>query len=134
MISFVDTTAFYALLDEDDAEHEIAARAWLQWLQQGQLFVTSSYIVVECWSLLQSRLGLKAVRVFQEELLPVVQVEWVNQATHDVATRIVLASGKRAVSLVDRVSFEVMRQRGIQAAFSFDKHFSDEGFTVLPAS
>ncbi|MGE5601769.1 MAG: type II toxin-antitoxin system VapC family toxin [Nitrososphaerales archaeon] len=134
MTLFVDTSAFYALLDEDDAKHKQAAEGWLQWLKQGQTFVTSNYIVIECWNLLQARLGLEAVRVFHEELLPVVYVEWVSQALHEIVVRVVLASGKRGISLVDRISFELMRQRGMKAAFSFDEHFADEGFTILPES
>ncbi|MDM8004564.1 MAG: hypothetical protein QUV05_00195 [Phycisphaerae bacterium] len=33
---------------------------------------------------------------------------------------------------VDAVSFEVMRRRGISAAFTFDPHFEDERFERLP--
>jgi hypothetical protein len=36
-------------------------------------------------------------------------------------------------SLADAVSFAVMRQRGIEEAFTFDSHFSTAGFVILPA-
>lgn len=38
----------------------------------------------------------------------------------------------RGVSLVDRVSFEVMRRLGFTIAFAFDAHFHKFGFRALP--
>jgi predicted nucleic acid-binding protein len=35
-------------------------------------------------------------------------------------------------SLVDAVSFAVMRERGIAEAFAFDRHFLIAGFTLVP--
>lgn len=41
------------------------------------------------------------------------------------------AAARREVSLVDWLSFEVMRDRRIRHAFTFDNHFVEQGF--LPA-
>ena len=38
----------------------------------------------------------------------------------------------QAFTLTDAISFAVMRSRGIDAAFSFDRHFSVAGFRMLP--
>jgi predicted nucleic acid-binding protein len=42
-----------------------------------------------------------------------------------------LATGARDVSLVDRVSFALMRSAEIVEAFAFDRHFEHEGFTLV---
>jgi predicted nucleic acid-binding protein len=42
-----------------------------------------------------------------------------------------LARGRRKASLVDRVSFDVMREMGVQAAFAYDTDFRREGFALL---
>ncbi len=34
-------------------------------------------------------------------------------------------------SLVDAVSFEVMRAEGVRSAFAFDRHFEIAGFELL---
>jgi predicted nucleic acid-binding protein len=39
---------------------------------------------------------------------------------------------RRRTSLVDWVSFEVMRRRGIETAFAFDRDFATAGFAVVP--
>ena len=36
--------------------------------------------------------------------------------------------------MVDRVSFAVMRRRGLTTVFSYDEHFRQEGFTLVGSS
>ena len=75
---------------------------------------------------MQNRLGMKALKVFQEDILPVIRVEWINMEMH-------LAAARRKLSLVDCVSFEAMRLSGISTVFTFDKHFREQGFKFIPA-
>jgi predicted nucleic acid-binding protein len=131
--TFVDTSALYAALDRDDAAHpsvapvlrELLAREWL---------VTSSYVVVETAALVQIRLGIVAARHLHERLLPAVDVIWVEEDVHRAAVAALLAAGRREVSLVDQVSFELMRRRSIPCALAVDAHFAEAGFEVLPAA
>ena len=44
----------------------------------------------------------------------------------------VLGAQMRQLSLVDMVSFEVMRRAGIRDAFAFDDHFVRFGFRSRP--
>lgn len=39
-----------------------------------------------------------------------------------------LTVGRRALSLADCVSFEVMRRTGLRSAFAFDPHFREFGY------
>ena len=132
MSVFVDTSAFYALLDGDDANHAKSARAWREAMQSDQSFVTTNYVLVETFALLQNRLGLAAVRAFQEDIIPVLDVEFVTADTHRLGIAALLASSRRNLSLVDCVSFEVMRELGLRSAFTFDTHFREQGFAVTP--
>jgi predicted nucleic acid-binding protein len=43
----------------------------------------------------------------------------------------VQAANRRSLSLVDCVSFVVMRQLAIRDAFAFDRHFEEQGFTLV---
>jgi predicted nucleic acid-binding protein len=131
-VTFVDTSAIYALLDRNDANHEAAKACWWALLDSNDPLFTTNYIVVESCALAQSRLGLDAVRSIQEDLVPVMEVVWVDEATHSLAMAALLAAQRRKLSLVDCVSFAVMRLRGAQAAFAFDQHFVEERF-VFPA-
>lgn len=131
MSVFVDTSAFYALLDRDDANHRLAAEAWTALLESGEALATSNYVVVETTALVQHRLGMAAVSSLARELLPVVSVEWVTELDHREAAAALLAAGRRQVSLVDSVSFVLMRRLGTESAFTFDPHFESEGFRAV---
>ncbi len=78
---FIDTSAFYALLDRDDANNQKAKKAWTNLLGAEHTLVTSNYILVEAFALMQNRLGLEAVRGFQEDILPLITIEFVSPET-----------------------------------------------------
>ena len=128
---FVDTSALYAVLDADDACHDVAASALRRLLAARDQLVTTNYVVLEVIALLQRRIGITAVRSLEQDLRPVIGVLWVDQATHAAATAALLASSRRSVSLVDWVSFEAMRHNLLRHAFAFDCHFAEQGFELL---
>jgi predicted nucleic acid-binding protein len=128
---FLDTSAIYALLVPEDEEHE-RSRAILKLLDETHVeFVSSSFVLQESAALLQSRIGVSAVRLFQEKVFPVLEIEWVTKDLYERAVTALLAAAKRQVSLTDWTSFEVMRKWRIQTAFAFDDHFEEQGFELL---
>lgn len=129
---FVDTSAFYALLDADDDGHSQVSENWRKLLTSDVLLVTSNYVLVETCALLQSRIGIEAVRAFQEDIVPLLEVRWINDTIHHAAASALLVAGKRKLSLVDCSSFEIMRQVGLHSALSLDRHFEEHGFALLP--
>ena len=128
---FIDTSAFYALLDRDDAHHARAKSAWSGLLESAHALVTSNYILVETFALLQNRLGIEAIRAFHDDILPLINVEFVASGTHRSGVAALLSASRRNLSLVDCVRFEVMRTSGINTAFAFDKHFKEQGFSLI---
>lgn len=132
MSVFVDTSGLLAVLDRDDAGHERAKAAWLQLLSSDTPLITSNYVIVETVALLQNRLGMEAVRLFQEDVAPALDIQWVSEAVHHGATSALLAASRRRLSLVDCASFEVMRRHGCKTAFTLDAHFREQGFATVP--
>ena len=128
---FIDTSAFYALLDRDDANNQKAAKVWTYLLGADYTLVTSNYILVEAFALMQNRLGLDAVRGFQEDILPLITIEFVSPEMHRSGIAALLSASRRSLSLVDCVSFELMRSSGIKSVFAFDNHFKEQGFVIM---
>ena len=126
MSVFIDTSAFLAVLDADDAHHSQASEIWHNLITQEETLVCSNYVLVESFALIQNRLGMAAVNVFQNDILPMISVEWLDGISAFIT------AGHRRLSLVDCTSFELMRRLGIQRAFTLDRHFSDQGFQCLP--
>jgi uncharacterized protein len=123
---FVDTSALLALLDEDDRVHAEASSSYAYLLDAAEL-VTHNYVHAEAAELVRRRLGRDAAIRLIDGLLPSMAVHWVDEATHVAAMEAWRARGA-AVSLVDQVSFLVMRRLGIRAALAFDRDFEAEGF------
>lgn len=128
---FIDTSAFYALLDRDDIHHPRAKKTWTELLKAVHTLVTSNYVLVETSALLQNRLGIEAIRAFHDDILPLINIEFVASGTHQSGVAVLLSASRRDLSLVDCVSFEVMRTSGINTVFAFDKHFKEQGFTIV---
>lgn len=132
MSIFVDTSALYALLDRDDAQHPAARSAFGHLLDREEL-LTHSYVIVEAIALVQRRLGSDAVRALAEDLLPALTTTvWVDETAHAAALSALISALPSDVSLVDRVSFHVMRELGIDRAFAFDRDFAAAGFRTIP--
>lgn len=98
----------------------------------GRTLLTHNYVLVETAALLQSRQGVEAVAVLQERILPILQVAWLDESRHGTAMAMVLAVGRRKLSLADCASFLLMREKGIRQAFCFDPRFAEQGFETLP--
>ena len=131
---FVDTAAFYALVDDRDPNH-VRARDTLERLRAADVpLLTHQYVVVETTALVERRLGPGALRRFIDDLLPLAGIAWVDEILHAEAREALLAAGRRSVSLVDWTSFLVMRRHGVQRAFTFDPNFGGQGFETLPWS
>jgi len=131
---FVDTSAFIAVLDADDGMHSLARDVWERVLDGNDALHTSSYVLVETSMLLQRIIGMDALRAFTADILPVVNVAWVDEAIHRSAFHALLVASRRDMSLVDCVSFEAMRRLGIEHVFCFDPHFAKQGFHALPSA
>ena len=129
---FVDTSAFLAMLSAGDLNHQRASLCWRNLLEERQALFTNNYVIVESLAIIQKRLGLEKVRQFQENIMSLLEIEWVIEPQHNTAIDTVLTTNRRDLSLVDCVSFETMRCLGIETVFTFDGHFREQGFIVIP--
>ena len=127
----MDTSGLYALLVASDNFHDPARAAFAAMRRADARMVTTSYVLVETYALLQRRVGLEAVEALRQGFAPLLDVVWVDAPIHERALDDLRQRGDAAVSLVDAASFVVMRARAIERAFTFDAHFTDEGFEVV---
>jgi len=126
---FLDTSAIYALADKADPNHADACKKFDLALKAGEMFLLHNYVLVESGTLLQARLGLQSALAFLTDARAF-DTEWVDSALHQEALKELEKIGKKGISLVDCMSFLVMRRRGVRKTLAFDTDFQDQGFTI----
>lgn len=129
MKTFVDTSALYAVLDEDDLHFPEAATIWRRLASVGEL-ITHAYVVVEATALIQGHLGPNAAKRLHDALLPVVDVRMIDHDTHRRAVARWAGRNRSGLSLVDVTSFVMMEDTGVRRAFAFDPDFAAAGFQL----
>ncbi|MGZ8496422.1 MAG: type II toxin-antitoxin system VapC family toxin, partial [Candidatus Binatia bacterium] len=119
--ALTDTSAIYALIDRDDANHRKAAAILRASARQGITPLITNFIVAESHALLLSRLGTGIARDWlTKQIWP---IEPVIPADEKKAKEIIQRYTDKEFSYTDATSFAVMERLGIPAAFAFDVHF-----------
>lgn len=131
-MTFLDTSAILALFDADDPRHPAVDSAWKELILSDESLVSSNYVLVETLALVQRRLGMAAVQAIYRDILPLVEIEWLDEEVHEKAMSAFLKASRRRLSFVDCSSFEVMRKREITRALAVDGHFGEHGFEQIP--
>lgn len=130
---FLDTSAIYAWADTADPNHRTAVQRLQAILENGDALLTHNYVLVESMALLQARLGLAAASKLASDSAAFA-IEWVDDDLHADGIRELNQAKKRRVSLVDHISFLVMKRRQVTTAFAFDPDFESAGFTLFESS
>ena len=124
---FLDTSAAYAAIDTADPHHEEAAERLQAALLQRIAVLTHNYVVLESAALIQRRLGLDAALTFLKDTR-LLKIHWITQEDHMEAVDLLTERIRRNLSLVDCMSFVVMKQHSVTTALVYDSDFQAEGF------
>jgi predicted nucleic acid-binding protein len=128
---FVDTSGLLALLVPSDECHARATKAFERLREQEAGLLTSSYVLLETYSLLGRRFGPDAVQRFRDGFAPLLKVVWVDSGLHEAGLDLLLASRRRVLSLTDAVSIALIGREGCEEVFASDPHLKVEGARLL---
>ena len=128
---FVDSSAWYALLDRHDPEH--ARVAAVVQAHRGRL-VTSDYIQGEAVTLVRCRLGWPLAHRLGAGLRSgeLARLAHVLPADLDAAWKLFSERRDQRLSVTDCTSFAVMTRLKLDTAIALDQDFKSMGWTVLP--
>lgn len=127
---FVDTSAFKAIVDENDDFNLKAEKKIKELVDKGCELVTSNFVVDECATLLRIKCGLKKALYFKGYLvdsIPGITLYRV-MARDEVCAWGLFEKEWSGLSFTDCVSFAMMKRLGIKKYFGFDEHFDRAGF------
>ena len=131
---FLDSVYLIALEVENDQHHDEASEHWASLFENPLTLVTTSYVLDEIVTFLNSRRQhAKAIRV-GDNLLQAsnIQLIHVDENLFREGWSYFKQYADKTFSLTDCVSFVLMKRLGIAEALTFDKHFTQAGFQKLP--
>lgn len=133
MILFVDTSALIAISIKRDQNHN-AAVAFLKTLTPGTRFITSSFVLDETISHLNSRSGAQIAYQFGYQILQssLYEIIDIDKALFFGALQLLKKFHDQNLSFTDLTSFALMRLYKISTAFCFDHDFVKAGFEIVP--
>lgn len=133
---FVDTSAWYAIFDEDDAEHTRATavrEAILTGDLQYRPIYTTSHVLGELATLLlrySHDITSRALHQIRDS--PNVTVIHPDRVAFDAAVTQFDRYDDQAISLVDHLTAVLADERDVEQIFTFDSDFRTLEFTLLP--
>ena len=127
---FADTSYYLALLSDEDVYHD-AALAWSENLL-GRTVVTE-YVLLELGNALSRSKIRHRYAPFVEHLFLNPEAEVVSASTDlfRQGLRLFTARPDKTWSMVDCISFAVMKKRRLIDALTADRHFEQAGFRAL---
>lgn len=131
---FLDTGYLIALEASDDQNHAAARRHWRGFSRRLPQLVTTSLVFSEVVTFFNTR-GQHAKAVELGNMLlesPAVELVHADESLLLGAWDWFQQYADKSFSLADCASFVVMRQRGLERALTFDRHFIQAGFQKLP--
>ncbi len=131
---FVDTGAFVARYIRQDGQHRRARRAWAEVDRSRTRCFTSSFVLDETFTLLGRRSTYAFAADRARALLSSAALTILRPDADDETAAVELFAkfADQRVSFTDCVSFVLMRRHRLERAFTFDRHFADAGFELVP--
>ena len=132
---FVDSSAFYALADRQDASHRVAMQRWEALVKTKQPLVSSLAVAAEAATLIRRWIGFDAAQAWLDQLdrarlVRAVELVFLAEREYALARELYRRLGQPKLSLTDALSFSVMTLRGIKTCFGFDEDFLIAGFSL----
>ena len=133
---FLDTGYLIALEASDDQHHHAVQDHWKAFLTSHPRLITTTYVFDELVTFFNSRdRHAKAVEIGRRLLQsPSIQLVHVESDLFEQGWRLLQERADKRYSLTDCISFVVMEHNGIRQALTFDGHFRQEGFQMLPSA
>jgi len=124
-VVFVDSSAWYALANERDRNHEAACH----FMQGRYRLVTTNFVIDETITLVLTRKDYRAALDIGNELWSEKQarIVWLSRQDQRAAWELFKRYSDKQFSFTDCTSFVVMERLGLACAFAFDEDFAQTG-------
>jgi predicted nucleic acid-binding protein len=127
---FIDSSAFYALLDRSDRHHDAARPVFADVAREHRPLATSNLIVAETYVLLRRGLGHAIATRWLASLD--LNLLFHTESDHQPTCTILARYEDKRFSYTDAASFVLMERFEIPTALTFDSDFRQYGLAAIP--
>lgn len=129
----VDADAFIAMVKDDDANHQKAARLFSQLEDNNISFVTTNYVFSEAVTVISQRTSHQTAINFINNMKSsdsIFSIIRMTQEIEDMAIEIFKKQTSKNVSFVDCTNMALIKHDNLDAIFSFDEIYKKNGFRL----
>lgn len=130
---FFDTSAFIAQSQVDDKYHKQALKIAEKLEKEGAIGCTTDFVLSETLTFLRYNIGHRSALEFHQAIKTGSNliVVYTIQEDFKQGMKIFEQYQDKDFSVVDCISFVIMRKRNITHAFTFNKQFEQAGFEII---
>lgn len=127
---FIDTGFIIALIHQKDQYHYQALELFRKY--EDSLFITTDVILLEFGNACSRHSKIQAIQIIEDfQTSDNVDIVLLTQQLFQKGFELYKQYQDKTWGLIDCISFVVMSDLKISQVLTFDKHFSQAGFTIL---
>lgn len=132
---FLDTGYLIALESVNDQYHSKTIKHWQQFIQAEHLLVTSTFVFDEITTFFNNRNHhSKAVEIGENLITnPSIEIIHVDENIFNEGWKYFQIHQDKKYSFTDCISFILMKKNELKYSLTFDQHFEQAGFLILPS-
>jgi predicted nucleic acid-binding protein len=133
---FVNTSAWLALYNPNDPNHNAAKEFWSDLREQPVRFVTTDYVMEQVYTALKVFGSLQTAQAFGQLLdsSNLMRPFMVDSVIFDRAWKVFLDDEHPEWTFTDCINFAVVQYLGLSEVFTFDPNFTAPGMQRMPST
>ncbi len=137
MTSFIDTSAWLAIVDKNDPQHEMATAYFRNLIENDAKIITNNIIIDETVNHIKVNLGNDLARRFlsiiEESILTInLRSDWISRRVRKNGLNFCLKSNDKELELRHYFIRETLKRKRVDIVFSFDRKLKSFGLPLVP--
>ena len=130
---FIDTSAFFAIINARDLNHDIALKFFKNDINNFKVF-SSDFVISETLTLIRRKMGSLIAFSWGEKIIQsnFIKILYSGENIFLDSWQTFIKYEDQDFSFIDCTSFLHMKENKIRCCFCFDTHFSIYGYDSLP--
>ncbi len=137
MTCFIDTSAWLAIVDPNEANHQKARDFFEYLLERDAKLVTNNYVIDRVLEELKERFDIDFaadfMKIIEESIITInLRMDWISKRVRRAAISNFLRSGNKDLKLYHFYLKETIKRKKVDMIFSYDPNVFEFGIPVMP--